>query len=200
MTPQTFIFFGPSGSGKGTQAKLLIDYLKEKDPDRSVLYLETGAKLREFAVTDSFSARKTKEVIDNGGLMPEFLPIWLWSQFFVDNMTGEEHLVIDGISRQPHEALIIDSALKFYGMKNPTVISLEVSSEWATDKLDKRGRTDDGVEEIKKRMEWYKNNVMKALEHFKNNPYYKFVEINGEQTIEGVHEEILEKTGMQPHP
>ena len=196
MTPHTFIFFGPSGSGKGTQAQLLIDYLKTHDPERKVLYLETGAKLREFAKTDSYTAKKTKEVIDGGGLMPEFLPIWIWSQFFVDNLTGNEHLVIDGISRREHEALTIDSALQFYNMKDPVIISLEVSAEWATDKLDKRGRTDDGAEEIKRRMEWYQNNVVKALEHFKNNPYYKFLTINGEQTIPEVQKEIMDKIGI----
>lgn len=193
INPQTFIFFGPSGSGKGTQAKLLIEKLKEKDPNTEVLYLETGQKLREFAKEQSFSAQKTKEVIDSGGLMPEFLPIWIWSQFFVDNMTGAEHLVVDGISRKLHEAWILDTALQFYGRVTPIVISIIVSPEWATDRLEERGRVDDKAEEIKRRMEWYEKSVKPALEHFKTNSYYKFVEINGEQSIEAVHKEILEK-------
>ncbi len=199
MTPQTFIFFGPSGSGKGTQAKLLIDYLQKNDPGRKVLYLETGERHREFSKTDSLTARKTKEIIDAGGLMPEFIPVWLWTQFFVDNIkTGEEHIILDGISRRPHEALIIDSALQFYERKKPIVLSINVSPEWATDRLEERGRVDDKAAEIKRRMEWYEKNVLPALNHFKNNPYYKFIEINGEQTIEEVHKEILEKIGITP--
>lgn len=196
MNPQTFIFFGPSGSGKGTQAKLLIEKLEQVDPEKKVLYLETGGKLREFAKQDSFSAKKTREVIDSGGLMPEFLPIWLWSQFFVDNMTGSEHLVIDGISRKVHEAWILDTALQFYKRENPTIISILVSPEWATERLEERGRVDDKSEEIKRRMEWYEKSVKPALEHFKSNPYYKFVEINGEQPIEDVHQEILNKINL----
>ena len=196
INPQTFIFFGPSGSGKGTQAKLLIEKLKEKDPNTEVLYLETGQKLREFAKEQSFSAQKTKEVIDSGGLMPEFLPIWIWSQFFVDNMTGAEHLVVDGISRKLHEAWILDTALRFYSRVEPVVISIIVSPEWATDRLEERGRVDDKAEEIKRRMEWYEKSVKPALEHFKTNSYYKFVEINGEQSIEAVHKEILEKINL----
>lgn len=197
LSPQTFLFFGPSGSGKGTQAKLLSDYLKANDSSKEVLYLETGDRHREFAKTDSLTARKTKEIIESGGLMPEFIPVWLWTQFFIDNIkTGEEHVILDGISRRPHESLIIDSALRFYGRKDPMVISIEVSPEWATERLSERGRVDDKEEEIKRRMEWYQKNVIPALEHFKNNPYYKFIVINGEQTIEEVHAEILSKIGL----
>ena len=196
MQPQTFIFFGPSGSGKGTQANLLIEKLKQVDPDRKVLYLETGGKLREFSKQESFSAKKTKEVIDSGGLMPEFLPIWIWSQFFVDNMTGDEHLVIDGISRKLHEAWILDTALQFYNRIQPVVISIIVSPEWATDRLEERGRVDDKAEEIKRRMEWYEKSVKPALEHFKSNSYYKFIEVNGEQDREDVHREILSKINL----
>jgi adenylate kinase len=196
MTPQTFILFGPSGSGKGTQAKLLIDYLEKNDPEKKVLYLETGEKLREFAKGDSFSARRTKEVIDAGGLMPEFLPIWLWSQFFIEGISDGEHVVIDGISRRPHEAWILDGAMQFYNRKDPCIISLLVSPEWATERLEERGRLDDKEAEIKKRMEWYEKNVVPALDHFRKNSYYKFLEINGEQSIPEVHQEILSKIGL----
>lgn len=196
MSPLTFIFFGPSGSGKGTQSKLLIEKIKEIDPNKKVLYLETGERLRNFAKQNSFSAKKTKEVIDAGGLMPEFLPIWIWSQFFIDNINGNEHLVIDGISRKVHEAWILDTALQFYSRQEPTIISIVVSPEWATGRLEERGRIDDRAEEIKRRMEWYEKSVKPALEHFRSNSYYKFIEINGEQSIEDVHREILNKISL----
>lgn len=196
MNPLTFILFGPSGSGKGTQAKLLIEKINSLDNSRKVLYLETGEKLREFAETDSYTASRTKEIMTKGGLMPEFLPIMLWSKFFVDNMTGNEHLVIDGISRKLHEAWILDSAMQFYSRENPYIISLNVSPEWATDRLEERGRVDDKSQEIKRRMDWYEKSVKPALDHFRANSYYKFVDINGEQSIEDVHKEILEKVGL----
>lgn len=196
MIPQTFILFGPSGSGKGTQAKLLVEYLEKNDPDKKVLYLETGEKLRQFAATNSFSAEKTKEILSQGKIMPEFLPIMLWAQFFVENIKGNEHIVIDGISRKPHEAWILDTAMQFYDRKDPTVISIEVSPEWATERLVERGRADDKEAEIKRRLEWYEKSVRPALDHFRTNSHYKFISINGEQTIEEVHAEIIEKIGL----
>ncbi|HEY4515914.1 MAG TPA: nucleoside monophosphate kinase [Candidatus Paceibacterota bacterium] len=200
MQPQTFIFFGTSGSGKGTQARFLIDELKKKDPKRRTLYLETGEKLREFASKDSFTSKKAKEALDAGSLMPEFLPVWVWAQFFIDNVKGDENVVLDGVARREHEAVIIDSVMKFYNRENPTIIFIDVSPEWATDKLEKRakteGREDDREEEIKRRMDWFEKNVVPAIKHFKSNPYYKFISINGEQTIEEVHQEILGKIGL----
>ena len=196
MQPQTFLFFGPSGSGKGTQAKLLKEFLEQKDPDRKVLYLETGEKLREFAQGDSYTAKRTKETLESGGLMPEFMAVTVWSKFFIENVSGDEHIILDGISRREHEAIIVDSVMKFYERKEPCVISIEVSPHWATERLMERGRVDDKEEEIKKRMAWYEKNVVSALSHFKNNSYYKFIEVNGEQSIEEVRKEIFGKVGF----
>ena len=196
MQPQTFIFFGPSGSGKSTQAKLLQEEIKKRDPERNILYIETGKKFRELAESDSFTAKEIKKAIENGNLLPEFLPIWVWTGFMMDNITGNEHIFMDGLARQPKEAPVLDSAIKFYKRENPFVISINISDEWATKLLKNRGRSDDNKDEIKKRLDWYHENVMPAIEYFKNNSYYKFIPINGEQTIEEVHKEIMKKMDL----
>ncbi len=196
MQSQTFIFFGPSGSGKGKQSELLMNVFKEKDPNRKILYIETGQEFRELIQENSFTSKEIKKVIENGGLLPAFLPIWVWTRYMMKNITGDEHIFMDGLSRQADEAPVLDSAIKFYKRENPFVISIEVSREWATRLLKNRGRSDDNDEEIKRRLDWYDKNVTKAIEYFKNNPYYKFIAINGEQTIEEVHQEIMEKVGL----
>ncbi|KKQ77705.1 MAG: hypothetical protein A3A96_03755 [Candidatus Zambryskibacteria bacterium RIFCSPLOWO2_01_FULL_39_39] len=196
MTPQTFIFFGPSGSGKGTQAKLLQEELKKRDPDRKILYIETGQRFRDLALGDSFTSKEIKKVVENGGLLPEFLPIWLWTSIMMEKMKGDEHLFMDGLSRQSKEAPILDSAVKFYKRENPTVISINVSDEWAIARLKDRGRNDDIDEDIKKRLDWYHKNVVPAIEYFKNNPYYKFISISGERSIEEVHRELMDRVGL----
>ena len=196
MSPQTFIIFGRSGSGKGTQAELLIDYLKMKDADRETLYVESGEKLREFIDSDnSLSSKLTREIMDRGELVPDFLPVWLWSGSFIKNITGNEHIILDGLCRIKDEAPILDSALKFYKRQKPFVLSIEVGRSWATDRLLGRARGDDNDDDILKRLDWYEKSVIPAIEYFKNNDYYNFLKINGEQTIEEVHQEIVEKLG-----
>lgn len=195
MQQQTFIFFGLSGSGKGTQAKLLIDFIKKND-QRDIIYLETGAKFREFSTEASLTAKMTKEVMAKGGLLPEFLPIWIWTEYLVKHMSGNEHLILDGLARRSHEAPILDSAIRFYKRENPIVISLNVSRDWAKEKLLARGRSDDSLYDIEKRIDWYYQNVIPSIEFFKNNNYYKFIEINGEQSIEDVFTEMIKKIGL----
>jgi adenylate kinase family enzyme len=68
-----------------------------------------------------------------------------------------------------------------------------VSKEWATDRLLGRGRTDDSLADIEKRMKWFEEDVIPSIEFFKNNENCEFMDINGEQTIEQVHEELIKK-------
>lgn len=195
MTPQTYIFFGPSGSGKGTQAQLLMSKLNEKD-SRDVLYVETGQIFRQFIKEASLTAKLSKEIISTGGLLPEFLPIWIWTEYLVRHVSGDEHMILDGLSRRSHEAPILDSAMKFYKRDKPFVVSLDVSREWAKDKLLGRGRADDNIVDIEKRISWYYENVVQAMSYFKSNSYYNFVAINGEQSIEDVHKDIMKAVGL----
>lgn len=190
MQPQTIILFGLSGAGKGTQAKLLIDTLKGKD-SRDVLYVETGQRFRDFSTEASHTAEIARDIMQSGGLLPEFLPIWIWTEYFIRHISGDEHMVLDGLSRRAHEAPILDSALKFYKREKPYVLSIEVSDTWAKERLVNRGRSDDNGKDIDERIAWYHKNVQPAMDYFRNNPYYTFVSINGEQSIEGVHLEIL---------
>lgn len=195
MQPQTIIFFGPSGSGKGTQAKLIIEELKKKN-DREIIYLETGQRFRDFSEEASFTAKKTKEIMKNGGLLPEFLPIWIWTEYFIRHISGDEHMILDGLSRRAHEAPILDSAIRFYKRERPQVISIDVSQEWAKERLLNRGRDDDNGKDIDSRINWYYENVIPAIEYFKNNPYYMVHSINGERSIEEVHQDIMKVLGM----
>lgn len=196
INPQTFIFFGPSGSGKGTQAKLLQEEIKKMDPERKILYIETGSKLRELAQADNLTGREIKKLLEGGELAPVFLPIWVWTEELMHKLTGDEHLFFDGVSRRLVEANVLDSALKFYERKDLNIISIECSDEWAIKLMKGRGRSDDTEEEMKKRLAWYRENTVPAIEYFRNDPDYRFISIDGEHTIEEVHEQIMQKLGL----
>jgi adenylate kinase len=192
MEPRTFLFHGASGCGKGTQALLLKEVLEKQDPARKVLHLETGRLLREYVAShNTHLAQSIKNVIDNGGLLPEYIPIWAWTNSLAENYTGTEHLIFDGVARKELEARALAGALEFYGRGSADVIFLALSKEEATKRLLLRGRKDDSEEEIKRRLSWYDTEVKPAMEYFKGNPAFRFHEVNGERSIEAIHEDIV---------
>lgn len=196
MSPQTFVFIGRSGCGKGTQSKLLEEYLNKVDPARKVFYQETGPRFRELITGENYTSRLSRTIYENGGLQPPFLAIWTWVDDFVAKITGDEHLIMDGSPRTRVEAETLDSAFAFYDMK-PFIIFLDVHNEVSHKRLAARGRMDDlHPEKVQKRLDWYERDVVPALEFFKDSPNCKFLHINGDQTISEVHREIIEKAGL----
>lgn len=197
MNPQTFIFIGRSGCGKGTQAELLQQKLREKTPEIPIFYLETGERFREYIQSGTYSSNLSKDVMDQGGLQPEFLAVWNWSSLFVEKMQGNEHLVLDGTPRKLDEAAVLDSAMKFYKREKPFVIFLDVSKDFSIARFKDRGRADDkSLQAIEERMKWYEEFVVPAVRYYWQNDNYKLLHINGEQTIEEVHAEIITKIGI----
>ena len=193
MKQKTIIFFGRSGSGKGTQARLLEEYMKKNDPEhRGGLYIETGERFRDFIKDkDNYTAKATADVMEAGGLMPEFMPIWVWTSYLIDNYTGDEHMILDGLSRRSDEAPILDSALRFYKREQPQIIFINTSREWSKERLLDRKRKDDNEDDIERRLDWFEENTVLALNYFKRHVGYEFIEIEGEQSIEKVHADII---------
>lgn len=190
--PETYIFIGRSGSGKGTQAELLINYIKEKNKSK-ILHIETGAFFREFIKKSLYTEVLAKKVVESGGLMPEAMAIHMWVDYLVANFTGNEDLIFDGAPRKLMEAELLDGVLAFYGIKKYKVIHINTSVKWCTDKLLARGRKDDTKEGIASRMHWYDTEVMQSIKFFENNANSDFIDVNGEQTIEEVHKELMQK-------
>ena len=58
-----------------------------------------------------------------------------------------------------------------------------------------RGRHDDTPEGLSKRFDEYVNNVIPAMNYFQGKVGYTIYTINGEQSVEGVHQEIINKLG-----
>lgn len=192
MNKNAYIFIGRSGCGKGTQAELLIEYLKKNG--RKIFSLETGDKFREFIKGGDHSNKLSRAISEQGDLQPEFLAILMWALTMVDSVKGGEDFVLDGVSRKMAEATVLDSALKFYGFEKPILVFMNVSRKWSEERLAGRGRSDDDINEVKKRLDWYDADVAPVVEWYKNNAEYQFLDINGEQTVEEVHREIISKT------
>lgn len=190
---ETVIFIGRSGCGKGTQASLLRDYIHERDYEkRKILDIETGERFRQFIREENYSAKLSKKIYDAGLRQPNFLGTYMWSCILLEQLEEEMHIFFDGVGRSRPEAEMLTGALEFYKREKPKVIYLDVSRKWSEEKLLKRGRMDDtNLEKIDARLDWFDKDVMPAVEYFKITPAYTFVNVNGEQTVEEVHREIL---------
>lgn len=193
METKTVIFYGTSGSGKGTQAKLLAEFLelRAREPMRCV-YVETGALLRGFVGTTGYTQEKTREVMDSGGLLPAFLPAYIWSTTLIEQFTGVEHLILDGLARRESEAPILEEALTFYGRGNFDVVVFDLSDDSARSRLLSRGRGDDMADEdaIAKKLSWYKENTEPAIRYLEKQGHAVH-HIDAEPSIDDIHQEVL---------
>jgi len=189
MNPLTVLFFGPQGAGKGTQVKLLIEDLKKRS-DRGIIHIDMGQLLRNMVAAGGYSAALTKNVIEVGKRMPDFMPIYLTTDELVKNFTGEEHIIADGLARGPDQTRGWDDAMVFYGRPDYHIISLELSEEESIKRLLKRGRNDDTEEAIKKRLGWHKAEVEPQLEFLQSRGRI-IHRIDGGKDVETVQKNIL---------
>lgn len=191
--PRNFLFLGRSGCGKGTQARLLVDYLKENNFGET-LYIYTGEKLRNFAEKEkTLAARLTKNKMKAGALMPSFLAVWLWSGTLINGVKENNNVIMDGSPRTILEAMMIDAAMEFYGRSKVIPVFLETSEEWSTQRLLERGRSDDILKSIKERMTYFEKEVIPVINYYNGKSKHKLMRINGEQSVKKVHQEIIEK-------
>lgn len=193
MKAQSFIFIGRSGCGKGTQAKLLVDYLKTIDPSLETLYIQTGQEFRDFIKGDSHTQKLSNQLYLADKLQPEFLSVYMWIRILINKYDGKGHIIFDGTPRRKHEAGVLGSIINFYNLPKPFVILLDVSEDWSREKLLARHRMDDKEEDIEKRLAWFMTDVVPAIEFYKNSDDYHFVQLNGEQSIEDVYKDLIER-------
>lgn len=194
MQPLTLLFFGSQGAGKGTQVKMLMDYLRSKS-DRGIVHIDMGHELRGLRDTGSFAGTLTGEVIDAGHRMPDFMPIYLQTKKLVENLTGGEHIIADGLARGADQTRGFDDAMKFFKRDDFQIISIELSEKSVVERLLARGRNDDTEEGIRNRLGWYQTDVLPQLELLKSRGRTVHV-IDGEPDVETIHKSILAALGL----
>jgi len=190
--PLTVLFYGPSGSGKGTQAKLLQEFLRDNDSSRQSEYVETGALVRSFMETSGYSQELVRDAVGKGGLLPSFIPVYLWTKVLIEQLDGSEHLLLDGLARREQTTDILDGALRFYGRHDYVVISFELSEQSIRDRLHGRGRGDDANESsVDEKLRWYREEVVPAIASIEKLGATVH-RIDAEPSIEDIHKTVLE--------
>lgn len=190
MQSQTFVFFGQVGSGKGTQVKLLIDFLKNKNGQESV-YASPGNEYRKLIQANSYTGSLVEGPLSRGELLPGFLTDAIVANLLISFLTSEKNLMTDGYPREPEQSISFERMMKFYKREDIKIINIEISKEEAIRRLKQRGRHDDTDEGIAKRFDEYINKVIPAMNYFKNKIGYTIDTINGEQSVEDVQKDII---------
>jgi adenylate kinase len=213
--PKVIAILGRPGSGKGTQAKLLI---KKFDLE----YFGSGDALRKRQKIKDFTGKKLFRVMEKGELVPSFVIAKLWIDALekFKQKAKAKGFIFDGSPRKIMEAKMFDEALNWYEWgKEAKVILIDISVKESFKRLTKRRickdckrlipwlgefkklkrcdkcggslitRSDDKPKAIKKRLEEFKKEVIPVLNYYQKQG--KLIKINGEQSIENVFKDIL---------
>ena len=192
MRALTVIFIGPQGSGKGTQIEKLDKVMVEKDPVRRVVDIQTGRRFRALAAkSETYAEKKVAATLDTGMLQPDFLTHILWGEAMLDQLDSKSHLLIDGFPRTVTQAHVLDDALSFFERRNVHIINLDTSEEIVRARMESRARADDTQASIEERLRWYREDTLPVLDYYRVRPDTVVHDIDGTDTVEGVHAQIL---------
>lgn len=196
--PLTVIFIGPQGSGKGTQIERLYQVIVQKDPLRRIVDIQTGRRFRALAAKhETFAERKVASTLDTGVLQPDFLTHLLWGQAMLDQLDPKSHLLIDGFPRTVPQAEVLDNALHFFEREKLSIINLDTPEEVVRKRMQDRARADDTHESIEERLRWYRDETMPVLSYYRHRPDTLVYDLDGTDTIDGVHKQIISVLDLQ---
>jgi len=121
------LFFGPNGSGKGTQGAILKDKY-------NLPHIESGAIFRTNIKGGTELGMKAKAYIDKGDLVPDdiTIPMILSRLQETDCKKG---WLLDGFPRNKNQAIMLHDALKKAGMSLDIVVEIYLDREIAKNRI-----------------------------------------------------------------
>jgi len=206
------MILGPQGCGKGTQARLLSEKL-------GLTYVESGALLREVAKTDP----KIDEAMNKKGqLLPDETTFSIVKNYLEEKVPQGTNILLDGYPRSLRQYEFIKDYLAQKGTKLDKAIFLDITDAESVKRLsarricsacgevynfitnppsnpevcDKCGgklfqREDDKPGLIEERLRLFRMSTEPLIRKFEDEGI--LININGEQPIQTILEEILEK-------
>ena len=134
-----WIFVGPPGAGKGTQAMRVVDHLQ-------VPHISTGDMFRAAVKNKTPLGVEAKKFMDAGMLVPDEVTIGLVRER-ISQADAVKGFLLDGFPRTVPQADALQSALKADNVTLNGVLLLEVDDDKIVDRITGR-RTDPETGEI----------------------------------------------------
>lgn len=179
------VLLGPPGSGKGTQAKLLVEQL-------GVPHISTGALLRNAAQRGTELGLKAKALTDKGELVPDDV---------ISDMIGErlrradvaKGFILDGYPRNLAQAKSLDALLELLNQPVDEAILIDIKAELIIKRIAKRaqeeGRADDTEETVRNRLQVYTEQTEPVAEYYAQRGL--LTKVLGEGSVDEIFQRIL---------
>lgn len=176
------IIIGIQGAGKSTQGNLLSKSL-------GIPYLSSGHIFRDLSREHTPNGRYIKETMNAGYLIPDDKTLRIVEDY-LKRPEYEKGFILDGFPRTLKQA-------EQFSHPIDEVIYLEVDDKEALWRLSYRegeqadDREDETLSALRNRIELFHKHTRPVLEYFHRKR--KLIEVDGMQSIEDIHKEILKK-------
>ena len=180
------VLLGPPGSGKGTQATRLKEYLQ-------VPHISTGDLLRAEVAAGSPLGLQAKEVMARGELVSDAILLGMLEDRFSrdDTRVG---FILDGYPRNLAQADALGKLLEKLGQKFDAAVQLDVPTELLVERIAGRaaaeGRADDNPESVRKRLQVYTDQTAPVIEYYRQ--HGELTTVDGVGSLDEVFNRIVE--------
>ena len=184
------IFFGPPGSGKGTQAKLLAKEL-------NILHLSTGDILREKLSDGDSLSIKLKEIMSSGNLVSNEI----LNQIIANKLMSEEcgnGFILDGYPRTISQSDFLVSFFKSNSLILDVIFNFKIDFKLVEERIMLRSkqeqRQDDKIDVIKTRLDKYVEETYPVSQFFSEKFIKNFFTVDASQEVSIIQKELMNIT------
>ncbi len=182
---KNIIFFGPPGAGKGTQAKIISEFIK-------VPHLSTGDILRKKLQDKDDLANELKGIMSSGNLVSDDI----LNSIVASRLKNEvsKGFILDGYPRTLKQSEFLNNFLLETTTSINYIFNIQIDFEILKNRILKRSseehRDDDNIEVIETRYNEYLNSTQKVSDSYKDIYSSIFHEIDGSLQIEEINQKI----------
>lgn len=178
---------GPPGAGKGTQGELLARRL-------GIPRYSTGDILRQALRDGTPMGLEAKRYMHAGELVPDDVILGIVGEA-LEHEESEPGFLLDGFPRTVAQAEGLSRLLLDMGQQLDAIVDLSVPDEEIMKRLSTRGRKDDLLETIKRRLEVYGAKKKPLLDWYANSGV-RIVSMMGVGDIDEIQAYILDRLAL----